>query len=128
MLCPNVEFDFDYICYIHFKYVIIFSLFALLFDIQHTYSVIWIILSNKLIFNTLLSKYSIYSALIYVCQKNAFEFLTSWLKDKNLFNNCIKITFYRIKEDYLLFFSSHWSNIVFCEDGRGFLIKMGNLE
>jgi len=57
--------------------------------------------------------------------KEASEFLASRLNDKNLLDSGSKITFYRTREKHLLSFFSHESNLVFCQDARGLLIKMG---
>lgn len=57
--------------------------------------------------------------------KEASEILASRLKDKNLLEQGTKITFYRTrKKDFLPFFSQE-DNLVYCQDVKGLLEKMG---
>lgn len=57
--------------------------------------------------------------------KESSELLASRLNDKNLLDNDTKITFYRTREKNFLSFFSHESNLVFCQEVRGLMIKMG---
>jgi len=57
--------------------------------------------------------------------KEASELLASRLNDLNLLDNGTKITFYRTRKKHLLSFFSHESKLVFYQDVRGLLIKMG---
>lgn len=57
--------------------------------------------------------------------KEASELLASRLNDKNILERGTKITFYRTREKDLLPFFCQENNLVFCQDIRGLLIKMG---
>ena len=60
--------------------------------------------------------------------KESSELLASRLNEKNLLNSETKITFYRSREKDLLPFFSEKNSLVFCNDVRGLLEKMGLSE
>lgn len=57
--------------------------------------------------------------------KESAELLASRLNEKNLLEQGTKITFYRSREKYLLPFFSEENKLVFCNDVKGLLTKMG---
>lgn len=64
---------------------------------------------------------------LYLSKENS-ELLASRLREKNLLEFGTKVTFYRTREKDLLNFFSQEDDIVFCQDVRGLLIKMGHSE
>jgi DNA gyrase/topoisomerase IV subunit B len=57
--------------------------------------------------------------------KQASELLASRLKEKNLLEPDVKVTFYREREKELLSYFVEEDNLVFCNDIENLLIKMG---
>jgi DNA gyrase/topoisomerase IV subunit B len=57
--------------------------------------------------------------------KQASELLASRLKEKNLLEPDVKVTFYREREKELLSYFIEEDNLVFCNDIENLLIKMG---